>query len=148
MALVKWTPGEEWKTLRREVDRLFERPFPALFAWEGPKGYGWYPYVDVHETEEVYVLEADLPGMKPEEITVTVEEHEVVLTGERRAEHEETKEGTRRVERTFGAFHRRVALPAAVKTEAVEARYANGVLTVTVPKVEAAKAKHVEIKAA
>jgi HSP20 family protein len=148
MALVKWTPGEEWRTLRREVDRLFERPFPALFAWEGLRGYGWYPYVDVHETEEAYVLEADLPGMKAEDITVTVEEHEVVLTGERRTEYEETKEGTRRVERAFGTFHRRVALPAAVKREEVTARYANGVLTVTVPKAEAAKAKHVEIKAA
>jgi len=148
MALAKWTPGEEWRTLRREVDRLFEQTLPELFAWEGPKGDGWYPYVDVHETEEAYVLEADLPGMKAEDITVTVEEHEVVLKGERRAEHEETKEGMRRVERAFGTFYRRVTLPGAVKPEEVNARYVNGVLTVTVPKAEAAKAKHVEIKAA
>ena len=94
------------------------------------------------------VVRADLPGMKAEDITVTVEEHEVVLKGERRAEYEETKEGMKRVERTFGTFHRRVTLPGAVKTEEVNARYANGVLTVTVPKAEAAKAKHVEIKAA
>jgi HSP20 family protein len=148
MALVKWTPGEDWRTLRREVDRLFERALPALFEWEGPKGDGWYPYIDVHETDEAYELEADLPGMKPEDITVAVEGHEVVLKGERRAEYEATKEGMRRVERRFGTFHRRVTLPGAVKTDEVNARYANGVLTVTVPKAEAAKTKHVEIKAA
>jgi HSP20 family protein len=119
-----------------------------LFVGKGPEGYGYYPHIDVHETDETYVLEADLPGMKAEEIAVTVEEHAVVLKGERRAEHEETKDGTKRVERTFGAFHRRVALPVAVKTDDVTARYDHGVLTVTVPKAATTPVKHVEIKAA
>jgi HSP20 family protein len=96
----------------------------------------------------VYVVETDLPGMAAEEITVEVEGPYVVVKGERRAEHEETKEGVKRAERMFGKFYRRVALPEAAKAEAAEARYVNGVLTVTVPKAEEAKAKAITVKAA
>ncbi len=148
MALVKWTPWGEVETLRREVDRLFEGAFPTWFGREETDGHGWWPRLDLHETDDAYVLEADLPGMTPEEVTVEVEEPYVVLKGERRTEHEETKEGVTRTERTFGKFHRRVALPKAAKTEEVTARYDKGVLTVTVPKAPEAKAKHIAIEAA
>lgn len=148
MALVRWTPGTELETLRHEMDRLFERTFPRWFGYELEAGHEWRPGLDVRETEEAYVVETDLPGMAAENITVEVEGPYVVVKGERHAEHEETKEGVKRAERAFGKFYRRVALPEAAKAEAAEARYANGVLTVTVPKAEEAKAKAITVKAA
>ena len=148
MALVKWTPRREWETLWGEMERLFERAFPEVARREVEDGHTWWPHVDMYETDEAYVVETDLPGMTAEDVTVKVMGHELVVKGERRTEHEETKEKARRVERTFGAFHRRVTLPEGVKAEEVEARYVNGVLTVTVPKAEEVKAKAVEVKAA
>jgi HSP20 family protein len=119
-----------------------------MFGYETEAEHEWRPGLDVRETEEAYVVETDLPGMAAEEITVEVEGPYVVVKGERHAEHEETKEGVKRAERRFGKFYRRVALPEAAKAEEAEARYANGVLTVTVPKAEEAKAKAITVKAA
>ena len=140
MALVKWTPGTELETLRHEMDRLLERTFPKVFGYETEAEHGWRPGVDIRETEEAYLVETDLPGVAAEDITVEVEGPYVVVKGERHAEHEETEEGVKRAERTFGKFYRRVALPEAAKADEAEARYVNGVLTVTVPKTEEAKA--------
>jgi HSP20 family protein len=148
MALVKWTPGTELETLRHEMERLFERAFPKAFGYETEVEPGWRPGLDMRETEDAYVVETDLPGMAAEDITVEVEGPYVVVKGERHAEHEATEEGVKRAERTFGKFYRRVALPEAAKAEEAEARYANGVLTVTVPKAEEAKAKAITVEAA
>jgi HSP20 family protein len=148
MALVKWTPRTELETLRHEMERLFERAFPKAFGYETEVEPGWRPGLDVRETEDAYVVETDLPGMAAEDITVEVEGPYVVVKGERHAEHEATEEGVKRAERTFGKFYRRVALPEAAKAEEAEARYANGVLTVTVPKAEEAKAKAITVEAA
>ena len=148
MALVKWTPGTELETLRHEMERLFERRFPKVFGYETEAERGRRPGLDVRETDEAYVVETDLPGMAAEEITVEVEGPYVVVKGERHAEHEETEEGVKRAERTFGKFYRRVALPEAAKAEEAEAQYVNGVLRVTVPKAEEAKAKVITVEAA
>jgi len=148
MALVKWTPGMELETLRHDMERLFERTFPKVFGDETEAAHGWRPGLDVRETETAYVVETDLPGMAAEEITVEVEGPYVVVKGERRAEHKAMEEGVKRAERTFGKFYRRVALPEAAKAAEAEARYANGVLTVTVPKAEEAKAKAITVEAA
>ena len=148
MALVKWTPGMELETLRHDMERLFERTFPKVFGYETEAAHGWRPGLDVRETETAYVVETDLPGMAAEEIAVEVEGPYVVVKGERRAAHEAMEEGVKRAERTFGKFYRRVALPEAAKAAEAEARYANGVLTVTVPKAEEAKAKAITVEAA
>lgn len=148
MALVKWTPGRELETLRRDVERLFERTFPKVFGEEWEIEHGWRPEVDFRETDDAYVLETDLPGMAAEEVTVEVEGPYVVLKGERHTEHETTEKGVKRTERAYGKFYRRVALPEAAKADEAEARYVKGVLTVTVPKAEEAKAKAITVKAA
>lgn len=148
MAVVKWTPRTEWETLRHEMDRWFERALPRVFGHEVEPEAARWPRLDVRETEVAYVVETDLPGMTAEAITVEAEGPYVVVKGERRVEHEEGEGETKRTERTFGTFYRRVALPETAKMGEAEARYVNGVLTVTVPKGEEAKAKAITVKAA
>lgn len=148
MALVKWTPKMEWETLRHEMDRWFERAFPTVFGHEVETEGARWPHADVRETETAYVVETDLPGMTAEAITVEAEGPYVVVKGERRAEHETGEGETKRTERTFGRFYRKVALPETAKLAEAEAKYENGVLTVTVPKGEAAKTTTVTVKAA
>ena len=149
MVLAKWTPRVEWETLRNEMDRWFERMLPTMFGHDGEAEEGRRPRLDVHETEAAYVVETDLPGMTAEAITVEMEGHYLVVKGERRMEREEGEGETKRTERTFGTFYRKVALPETAKVEEAEATYENGVLTVTVPKGEVAKtAKAITVKAA
>jgi HSP20 family protein len=130
------------------MNRLFERALPNVFEHEMEATEARWPRLDMHETETAYVVETDLPGMTAEAITVEAEGPYVVVKGERRAEHEEGEGEAKRTERTFGTFYRRVALPKTAKMEEAEARYVNGVLTVTVPKGEAAKAKAITVAAA
>jgi len=150
MALVKWAPWAEWETLRNEMDHWFERALPTVFGHEEEADKTRWPRLDVHETEAAYVVETDLPGMTAETITVEAEGPYVVVKGERHTEHEEGEGETKRTERAFGTFYRKVALPKTAKFEEAEAKYVNGVLTVTVPKGKEAKveAKAVTVKAA
>jgi len=146
MVLAKWTPKAEWETLRHEMDRWFERALPTVFGHEEEGDKARWPRLDVHETEAAYVVETDLPGMTAEAITVEMEGHYLVVKGERRMAREEGE--TKRTERAFGTFYRKVALPEMAKFEEADAKYENGVLTVTVPKGEAEKAKTITVKAA
>jgi HSP20 family protein len=147
MEVAKWTPKTEWETLRHAMDRWFEGVFPGVMGHEMETAKTW-PRLDVRETEAAYVVETDLPGMTAEAITVEAEGPYVVVKGERRAEHEAGEGEAKRMERTFGTFYRRVALPETAKMAEAEARYENGVLTVTVPKGEEAVAKAITVKAA
>ena len=148
MVLAKWTPRAEWETLRHDMDHWFERALPTVFRHDGEAEEARWPRLDVHETEAAYVVEADLPGMTAEAITVEMEGHYLVVKGERRMEREEGEGKTKRTERAFGTFYRKVALPEMAKFEEAEAKYENGVLTVTVPTGEAEKAKAITVKAA
>jgi HSP20 family protein len=148
MAVATWTPRAEWETLRHEMNRWFERALPTMFEPEMEATEARWPRLDVRETETAYVVATDLPGMTAEAITVEAEGPYVVVKGERRAEHEAGEAETKRTERTFGTFYRRVALPKTAKMAEAEARYVNGVLTVTVPKGEEDKAKRITVKAA
>ncbi|MFF4578476.1 Hsp20/alpha crystallin family protein [Streptomyces sp. NPDC001389] len=126
-----------------EFDELFER-MNQLLASAAPVGT-WSPLADMHETESAYVVEAELPGIKNEDIDVEISDRELCITGEYK---ERERMGVlRRSTRRTGHFEYRVLLPADVKAEEVTATMADGVLTVTVPKAEAGKARHVEITA-
>lgn len=134
------------------------RPFNDLFRddffnrWEEAMGTGltksgaFTPAVDVIETDGAYMVKAELAGVKPEEIDVSVKENVLTLKGERKEEHEETKEGYRRMERSYGSFMRSFTLPQGTDTSRIEANSENGVLTLTIPKVVEAEAKKVEVK--
>lgn len=109
----------------------------------------WAPAVDVSETDDAYVVEADIPGMRKEDIKIEVENDVLTIRGERKSEKEEKdeKKGYHRVERRMGAFVRSLRVPGGVKAEDVSAKFQDGVLKVTLPKPEESKPKLITVKA-
>jgi HSP20 family protein len=141
-----FVPGFELNRLRREIDRLLEDPFnllvPSTSFFEG-----WTPAVDIYEDKDKYVVKAELPGMRKEDIQVSLDGNTLTISGERKHEEEKKEGETYRSERYFGRFQRSVTLPAQVQANKVEANYKDGVLSVTVPKAEEAKPKQIQVKA-
>jgi len=141
-----WPPFWGLKRLQSDIDHLFEEPFSN---WLTPTtGFfdEWGPVVDVYEEKNNVIVKVEIPGMKKEEIEVYVTEGLLKIAGERKEEVELKEAESYRSERYFGRFHRSVSLPAAVEAGKIEARYKDGILTVTCPKTEEAKRKQVEIK--
>ena len=129
--------------LRDQFGRLFDLAFPTRTA----ESFGdWTPSLDAHEDKDKYVVAVEIPGLKKEDINVSVHDGVLTVSGERKSE-KDVKEGTvHRRERFYGKFTRSVSLPAAVSSDKVGAVYKDGVLTVEIPKAEEAKPKTVEVK--
>jgi len=127
----------------REVESLFEHFFANGNAALGIQAFA--PRTTVAETDNAYEVEADLPGMKPEDVQVEMRGNELWLTGERKQEKEEKGKNFHRVEQEYGRFERVIPLAAPVSGDKIKAHYQNGVLKVTVPKSEAARPKRVPI---
>jgi len=148
MALVRWDPFRELTSIQDRMNRLFgdvyRRGDEDLLT-----GGAWAPPVDIYENDQhELVLKAEIPGMKREEIQLTVDNDTLTLRGEKKLEQEVTDERTHRVERSYGAFSRTFSLPARVDTAKVSAEYKNGVLTVKLPLREEAKPKQIDVKIA
>ena len=142
MALVRWDPISDLATM--EVDRL-NRMFNDFFS-EG-RGRGWYPPVDVYETEQhEVVVKAELPDMKREDIKLTVDNNVLTLHGTRSQDTEVKRDRFTHIERQFGAFSRSFTLPATVDTSKISASYKDGVLTVRMPQREEAKPKQIAVE--
>lgn len=123
------------------IDRMFDRVMPALFAERG----GIFPEFDIAESGEHIIVKADLPGIDVNDLDISVVNNVLTVRGERKGEYEESKEHYHRIERHCGSFSRSFTLPAAVETEGIEAHYHDGVLTLIIPKSEAAKAKRIAV---
>lgn len=128
--------------LEQYLDQVFGRFWGDV---AGPAS-GGFPRTDVSETEDAYVLEAELPGMRKEDIKVEMKESLLLISGEKRAEEREKTKGYHRIERSYGVFNRAFRLPTSVDESHITARYENGVLRLTVPKREEAKLRQIEIK--
>lgn len=126
--------------------RLFEDAFARLLS-EPQSNRPWTPSVDVYETENELVLKADLPDVDLKDIDVHVENQTLTISGERKFEKQESVKGYHRIERSYGTFTRSFAVPNTFDTEAIGASFKNGVLTVSLPKKEAAKPRQVKIEA-
>jgi HSP20 family protein len=142
MPLVRWEPLREISTIQGEVNRLFNTFFDTPVE-AGQRR--WLPAMDLVEGEDHYVLRADLPGLGEDDVKIEVEDNVLTVSGERRAEHEERKEGYHRVERAYGSFSRSLTLPEGVEPERVEASFERGVLEVRIPKPERRKPRRVSI---
>ena len=143
MSIQRWDPFREFERLHEEVDRLFRSASPS-----GPVSGSqcWVP-VDVLENGEEVVLRAELPGVKPEEVDVRIEDNVLTLSGEKKFENEEKKDQYLRVERYYGKFSRAFTLPYYVDTGKVSADYKDGVLTLHLPKKAETKPRQIPIKA-
>jgi HSP20 family protein len=146
--LMEWQPFREVSRLRREMDRLWEDYFGSGRRGLQPLQPEFTPAVDVKETPEAVVVKAEVPGMDAKEINISVTGEVLTIKGEKKSEREEQEENYHLVERSFGSFSRSLTLPAAVDLDKIEAKYDNGVLTITCPKKEAVKPKAIEIKTA
>jgi HSP20 family protein len=136
-------PLQRWQ---REISRLFGDPFGDWLVPEKPFMEDWMPAVNVYEDKDNLVVEAEVPGMKKDEIQIYLSGDSLNITGERREIRAEKERDTYRAERSFGHFHRTIPLPAPIKAEAIEAHYRDGVLTVTCPKTDDARRKKVDVK--
>lgn len=141
------TPFWPMQRLQKEIDRLFEDSFGSWLTPNGPSlEECWVPAVDVYEDKENVFVKAEIPGMKKEEVEVYLTGESLNIAGERKTETEEKSGEIYCAERYFGRFHRSVSLPAAVDATKIHAHYKDGILTVTCPKTDEAKQKHVTIK--
>ena len=140
MAIARWEP----LTLQNLFENVFDAPSPLRTG----ALRRWMPAMDLVEGDDNYVLRADLPGLTQDDITIEFEDRTLTVSGERKAEHEVTKDGYVRVERAFGSFSRSLTLPQGVDPEALSASFDNGVLEVTIPKPEAHKPRRIEIGSA
>jgi len=143
--LIRWNP--EADIFRGRLDRVFNQMLNDV--WTNGEGAGqgtFLPAVDIRETAEALTFAAELPGLKKEQVQITLENQVLTLSGERKLEKEAKGEKFHRVERTFGSFSRSFTLPGNVQTENATATFENGVLVVTLPKVAEPKPRTIDIK--
>jgi len=143
MAIKQWSPWQDLENLQHQIsDILGDVGRPILDAREGQ----WIPRVDIHETDEALVLQAELPGMKKEDVKLEVKDGTLLISGERRYEKDVKEERVHRIERSYGSFSRSFNLPRNINADAIEARMSDGVLHVQIPKLESAKPKAIAIE--
>jgi len=142
-----WSPFRDLVNMQREVGRLFDGLFNESDG-DGNFVTSWSPRADVSENNESYVIKVELPGVNKNDVKITLHEKILTIKGEKKQEKEEKDRNFHRVERSYGSFERSFSLPSGVKSDKIDAAYKDGVLTVTLPKVEEAKPKEIEVKAA
>jgi HSP20 family protein len=150
MALIRWEPAREINSLQNEVNRLFNTFFDVPVGGGGGNGGGtarrWMPAMDLVETDDHFVLRADLPGLSDEDVELSIEDNVLTVAGERKSEHEERGEGFYRLERATGMFSRSLTLPEGVDGDAITATFDKGVLEVRIPKPEQRKPRKLQIQ--
>jgi len=142
--LNRWDPFREMNQLRRTLDRVFDDTMER--RWTDFDQTYTALALDVLENEDAYLVKATIPGINPDDLDITYNNDTLTIQGEMK--HEEEKEGERYHlrERYFGKFYRQVRLPSAVKSDAIQANYEHGVLTLTLPKTEEVKPKKITVK--
>ena len=147
--LTRWNPTNEAANLSQRMERLFNE-MAERGLWrtseERPLRGSWVPAINILERQDSMVITADLPGLKAEDVEVTVDEGTLSIRGERKLEEVSEGESYHRVERLYGVFERTFTLPNSVDVEKIEARFSNGEMTLTLPKREESKPRSVKIK--
>ncbi len=147
MSLVRWDPFRELEDMSERLNRVFARPAMRNNAGkENLTVADWMPVVDISESDGEYLIKAELPEIKKEDVKVTVEDGVLTIQGERRQEKEEKGKRYHRVERSYGSFVRSFTLPESVDEGGVKAEYKDGVLNLHLPKSEKVKPKAIDVK--
>lgn len=144
MALVHWDPTREISLLQGDMNRLFER-FMGDGSPVADRPRRWVPAMDILETDDHFVIRADLPGMDQDDVNVEVVDDTLRITGERRSERRDEAGGFMRLERSYGRFERTLTLPDGVDAEAIDASFDRGVLELKIPKPVASSPRRIEI---
>jgi len=142
-SITRWEPFRNFSTLQDQVNRLFETSFQGKA--DTSELTTWAPMVDIYETENELVLKVDLPGIDEKDLDVRVENNMLTIRGERKFEEKVKEDNYLRIERSYGSFSRSFSLPTTVNTEAINAQYTNGVLTVELAKRAESKPKQVKV---
>jgi HSP20 family protein len=147
--LTRWNPTTDGANLARRMENLFDE-MVGRGLWrtseERPLRGSWVPAINILERQDAMVITADLPGLKAEDVDVTVEEGTLSIRGERRLEEASEGETYHRVERLYGVFERSFTLPNSVDVDKIDARFSNGEMVLTLPKREESKPRSVKIK--
>jgi HSP20 family protein len=144
--IIPWRPFRELEEMERRFEDILGRPFlPAMWRRIPTMEMGWAPAIEVLEKEDKFVVKAELPGMKEEDIDISVVGDTLTIKGERKAESEVKEEDYYCCERSYGSFSRSIALPSSVDAKKIEASYENGVLEVSLPKTPEVKPKKISV---
>jgi HSP20 family protein len=145
MAITRWRPFRDMVSIQDEMNKLFDDFFGRPLArTEWTEGV-WTPSVDVSEDKDNVIIKAEMPGMKKEDVKISVQNNVLILKGEKKQEKEEKEKNYHRIERSYGSFCRSFQLPTAVKTDKIKASYKDGVLNISLPKTEEVKPKEIPI---
>jgi HSP20 family protein len=148
MNLMRWDPFRELEDMSTRLNRFFGKAPAMRMGLDEETFADWAPALDVQETDKEYLVKTDLPEVKREDVKVTVENGMLAVEGERKMEMEEKGKKFHRVERSYGKFVRRLAVPSDVDAQKVAADFKDGVLNVHLPKSAAAKSKTIDVKVA
>jgi HSP20 family protein len=141
--LMTFDPWREMAELQRSINQLFNS---GRAAGDDVALSAWTPAVDIFENESEYVLKLELPEINRDDVKINLHEQTLTISGERKIENEDKREGYHRIERSYGQFYRSFTLPPNVNVEAINAQFKDGILRLTLPKREEAKPKQIEVK--
>jgi HSP20 family protein len=146
--LIRWGPFREMEEMERRINDVFGRPLlPAIWRRTPVEEIGWAPAIEMFEKDDKFMVKAELPGMKEEDIDVSVVGDTLTIKGERKAESEVKEEDYYCCERSYGSFTRSITLPSSVDPKNIEASYENGVLEISLPKAAEVKPKKITVSA-
>lgn len=148
MPIVRWRPMRDMLSIQDEMNRLFDRFF-IRSPWEEQEGLdaaNWYPSMDISENNNEFVVSAELPGLRKEDIHITYTNGTLKIEGERKKDKEEKDTNFHRVERVYGKFCRTFQLPSQIKNDKISADFKDGILKINLPKADEVKPKEIEVK--
>ena len=148
--MTRWDPFQDLRSAQDEMAQMSPMLAHALGLHGQPQGSdratAWAPALDISERKDAYLVTVELPGLKSEDLDITMEDGLLTIKGERQFTSESSEQQFHRVERRYGAFRRSITLPAQVQADHIEATFDNGVLQIVVPKAEEAKPKRIQVR--
>lgn len=149
MSVMRWDPFRDLLSIQDEMNQLFRRTMGQADAGSGRESEAqvrWAPALDILERDDAFVVHVEVPGVKQDDLEITLDDGVLTVSGQRNFTQETEKEQYHRVERRYGAFRRSITLPSRTKADDIEATFEDGVLQIVVPKAEEAKPRRIQVR--